>query len=111
MNPEVEIGRCNVEELPSGSLRRLTHPPFDILLANVDGEVFALEDACPHSGQSLAEGHLCGKAVVCPAHEWKVALATGEVLTPIGQGKANPTYVVRQEGDDWVVYASRSDVR
>lgn len=109
MTPELELARCPAKALAEGDLLRLPHPPFDILLAKVDGTVFAIEDACPHSGQSLAEGHLCGHAVVCPAHEWKVALATGEVLTSIGQGKRNPVYQVRREGNDWVVYSSRSE--
>ena len=37
---------------------RLPYPPFDVLVAWAEEEVFAIEDACNHAGASLAEGWL-----------------------------------------------------
>lgn len=39
---------------------------------------FALQDACPHMGASLADGTLVGDRVRCLWHEWTFDLATGE---------------------------------
>jgi nitrite reductase/ring-hydroxylating ferredoxin subunit len=84
---------------------RLTHPPFDVLVANVAGELHAIEDACPHSGQSLCAGTLDGFVVTCLGHGWELDVRNGEVLTAIGRGLSNPRYDVRVEGDDVIVSA------
>jgi len=76
-----------------------------VLVARLGDEVFALEDACPHSGRSLSEGCLRDGAVVCPGHQWEVDLRTGAVRTAVGAGLSNPVYEVRREGDELVVYA------
>ena len=39
---------------------------------------FALRDACPHMGASLAEGHLDGLRVTCRWHGWKFDLRDGQ---------------------------------
>jgi len=45
-----------------------------------DGEYFAISDACPHMGASLAEGHLEGDAVLCPWHAWSFCIKDGAWL-------------------------------
>ena len=99
-----EIGRLPLSELPEGSMRRLPRPPFDVLVAHVQGRLLAIEDACPHSGRSLSEGRLEGCRVVCAGHGWVLDLASGEVLTEVGRGESNPTFRVQREGGDVVVY-------
>lgn len=43
-----------------------------------DGErLFALDDACPHMGASLAGGHVEGGVVTCPWHAWRFRLCDG----------------------------------
>ena len=37
-----------------------------VLLANVDGAFFALDNKCPHLGGSLADGTLEGATLSCP---------------------------------------------
>ena len=49
-----------------------------ILVALVDGEVVAYEDACGHRGNSLVEGVVRDCIVTCPAHLWRYDLRTGE---------------------------------
>ena len=43
-----------------------------------DGEVFALEDRCPHQGGPLSQGIVHGRSVTCPLHNWVISLETGE---------------------------------
>lgn len=40
-------------------------------------ECFALDDACPHQGASLATGSVHGGRVICPLHSWVFDLRTG----------------------------------
>ena len=42
------------------------------------GEVFALEDRCPHRGGPLSEGIVHGTSVTCPLHNWVISLETGQ---------------------------------
>ncbi len=98
------LARLHLDDVPEGTLRRVPHPPWDLTVARIGGEFYAIEDACPHSGQSLARGHIVGTQVICPAHDWHVCLRTGRVLTPAGCG-ANAAYEVAVEDDALLVLA------
>lgn len=91
-------------ELREKGTLRLEYPPFDVLLAFVDGEVFAIEDACNHAGASLAEGWLEEKCVVCPMHGYVFELRTGKLARPRGLCSDQRTYKVTIEGDEVLVH-------
>ena len=57
--------------------RRLAMTVRDVGLFRVDGEIHAMENACPHNGDPLSEGLLDGAIVVCPAHGWEFDVRTG----------------------------------
>jgi nitrite reductase/ring-hydroxylating ferredoxin subunit len=86
------------------SMVRISYPPFDVLVAWISGDVFAIEDACNHAGASLAEGWLEGACVVCPMHAYVFELRTGKLLRPKGLCGDQRTYEARIEGDDVVIY-------
>jgi nitrite reductase (NADH) small subunit len=45
-----------------------------------NGQVFAVQAACPHRGGPLADGLLGGTTLICPLHAWKFDIATGQAL-------------------------------
>jgi nitrite reductase/ring-hydroxylating ferredoxin subunit len=98
------VGRVSASELKEKGMLRLPYPPFDVLVAWVDGEVFAIEDACNHAGASLAEGWLEGECVICPMHAYVFELRTGKLARPKGLCGDQRTYEARVEGDVVVVY-------
>jgi nitrite reductase/ring-hydroxylating ferredoxin subunit len=49
----------------------------EIALFRADGRVHAVENACPHSGGSLAEGACDNGVVACPLHGWTFDVRTG----------------------------------
>ena len=49
-----------------------------VLLANVDGTIYAVEDMCSHEDASLYNGALKGDCVECPLHGAMFNLKTGE---------------------------------
>jgi nitrite reductase (NADH) small subunit/3-phenylpropionate/trans-cinnamate dioxygenase ferredoxin subunit len=61
------------------------------------GELFAIDDTCPHMGASLAGGYVEKGVVTCPWHGWRFRLADGVWADNprIGIG----SYPVRVEGD------------
>lgn len=104
VTPKKEVGRVALAELKESGIVRLPHPPFDVLVAWSDGEVFAMEDACNHAGASLAEGWLEGDCVVCPMHAYTFELRTGRLLRPKGLCADQRTYEAEIDGDEVVVY-------
>jgi nitrite reductase (NADH) small subunit len=60
--------------------------------------IYAVKDACPHMGDSLARGWLEGSVLACPSHHWRFDLATGRSVAP--RGCALARYRVKIEGDD-----------
>jgi nitrite reductase/ring-hydroxylating ferredoxin subunit len=98
------VGKVPLAELEAKGHVRLDYPPFDVLVAKVDGEIHAIEDACNHAGASLAEGWIEDKCIVCPVHAYVFELRTGKLLRPKGLCGDQRTYVVRVEGDEVVVY-------
>jgi nitrite reductase/ring-hydroxylating ferredoxin subunit len=72
-----------------------------VLIAWVDGQVVAYEDACGHRGNSLAEGVVRDCIVTCPAHLWRYDLRTGERHD--SPGAPLVSYSLEILGDDIVV--------
>jgi nitrite reductase (NADH) small subunit len=65
-----------------------------------DGSVFASDAYCPHRHGPLADGLLGAGTVVCPLHEWRFDLRTGDALR--GECKLQ-VYPVALEADDvWI---------
>jgi nitrite reductase/ring-hydroxylating ferredoxin subunit len=51
-----------------------------LALFNVDGQVFAIDDSCPHQGASLWGGRLDGRVIQCGAHGLRFDLRSGCLL-------------------------------
>lgn len=63
-----------------GELRPVSAPGVGrLVVGRTGGQLFALEDRCPHLGAPLSRGTLRGRSIVCPWHGWLVDLPTGEV--------------------------------
>ena len=90
---------CSSSDLAPGDMLRFEDGPEPILVCNVGGEFFAVQDTCSHDDWSLADGDLEGDIVECTLHWAKFCVRTGKV-------KALPacvslrTFVTKVEGDD-----------
>ncbi|RAI71399.1 (2Fe-2S)-binding protein [Pseudomonas fluorescens] len=51
-----------------------------LALFNVDGQLFAIDDSCPHQGASLCGGRLEGPVIQCCAHGLRFDLRSGYLL-------------------------------
>ena len=76
----VPVGR--VGDLPPGGLAMVQVDGTDILLANVDGRVYATQGICSHEFFELDRGFLTGDSITCALHTSRFDLATGEALDP-----------------------------
>jgi len=69
-----------------------------LALVNLNGEIFALEDSCPHEAGPLSEGEVDGEEITCPWHHSRFNVRTGRVtMDPAEDDVA--TYKVRLVGD------------
>jgi nitrite reductase/ring-hydroxylating ferredoxin subunit len=70
-----------LDDLPPGSMRRVTRGDLDVLIAHCPAGIVATEDRCPHMSAPLSEGTLEGCIVSCPLHRGAFDLRDGEVVT------------------------------
>lgn len=93
---------ARVVDLSPGTMKQVTIGPRRILLANVGGRFYAVDDTCTHEDASLSSGALRGEWVKCPLHGSRFNVRTGEVVEePASERLA--TYPVRIEADEvWI---------
>lgn len=68
----------DVAALPLGAMQRVTIGELDVLLVHTERGIFATEDRCPHMSAPLSIGELDGCIVMCPLHEGRFDLASGD---------------------------------
>ena len=73
-----------LNRLPPGKSRVVRVGGRDIALFNVDGSVYALDDACPHAGVSLGASKVRGSIVTCRGHSFRYDVTSGACLTISG---------------------------
>jgi 3-phenylpropionate/trans-cinnamate dioxygenase ferredoxin subunit len=84
--------------LPAPGMRSLCRvEDLCIALFNIAGNLYAIDDRCPHAGSSLASGKLDGLNVQCPAHGLRFNLATG--CMPGGRGLSVRSYTIEVRDD------------
>jgi 3-phenylpropionate/trans-cinnamate dioxygenase ferredoxin subunit len=90
---------AELSEIPAGSLKAATLDGDALVLANVDGQIFALEGTCTHRAGPLAEGKLVEGDVMCPWHGARFDVHSGE---PKGRFGTVPlrTFEVQVEGNE-----------
>ena len=86
-------------ELPVGGLKMVEVEGRDLVLVNVDGELYALDGQCPHQGGPLGRGRLEDGAVVCPWHGWKWDARSGRAVWPPVDWRAVRYPIVVDKGD------------
>ena len=100
------VAAATLDELWDGEMLAVTVGAVDILLCNVDGEVFAYEDRCPHLANPLSNGALDPPVLTCAAHEWTFDVRTGDGVNPATARLRR--FPVRIDGDTILVDLDRS---
>jgi 3-phenylpropionate/trans-cinnamate dioxygenase ferredoxin component len=86
-------------DIPPGTAKRVEVDGVEVLLCNVDGELYAVADVCTHDGGPLDQGVLEDSIIECPRHGATFDVRTGAALT-LPAIEPLPTYRVRVDGDD-----------
>jgi 3-phenylpropionate/trans-cinnamate dioxygenase ferredoxin subunit len=103
---------ADTSEVPVNTKKIVTAGDKEILLSNVDGSYYAINNKCTHMGGSLGKGELEGHVVTCPRHGAQFDVRTGSA---VGQAKIafvkmnvkdEESYQVNVEGTDILVEIS-----
>ena len=90
---------AGVSDVPAGEMLIVQVDGDDVVLANVDGEIYAFGGECTHRSGPLGEGVLEGDEVECPFHQGRFNVKTGEAIEE-PPTEAVQTFQVQVEGDD-----------
>jgi len=69
-----------ISDIVPGKMIKSSIDGRDVLVANIDGEYYATDDTCTHSGSSLSEGKLDGCTITCGWHGAQFDCKTGKLV-------------------------------
>jgi 3-phenylpropionate/trans-cinnamate dioxygenase ferredoxin subunit len=96
-------------ELQNNQMKVVTVGGKEILLVNLEGAYYAIDNKCTHAGGSLGKGKLSGAVVTCPRHGAEFDVKTGKNIGEAQLGfiklkvKDERTYSIKIEGEDILV--------
>ena len=72
---------AKVSEFKPGARKVIDVEGSQIVVFNLDGKYFAIEDVCTHDGGQLTGGEVEGDQIICPRHGARFCIRTGSALT------------------------------
>lgn len=76
-----EVDRSEIDALESGQMLAREFSGRKVLLCNVGGSLYALENRCSHAAVELSGGRLDGYEIECPFHGSRFDVRNGAVLS------------------------------
>ena len=97
---------ASLSEIPEGKSLSVEFNDQMVAIFNHEGNLYAIEDSCPHMGAPLAGGHFEDCVVTCPLHAWRFDVRTG-AWCDSPRVKID-TFQVRVEGGEvWLAAAEK----
>lgn len=93
------VKACSIQKLGKGELFGFDHNDKKILLANLNGKIYATDRTCTHAEADLSNGMLSEEGVMCPLHLSVFNLETGMPQNPPAE-KPLRTYNVKIEQNE-----------
>ncbi len=102
------VRACKQSDVSPGTVKLVKADGKDLVLSNVDGTFFVMDNWCTHEQGNLSEGQLNGNILTCPDHGAKFDVRTGKVLGgPDGDSpdtiQPEKSYKVSVQGDDVMI--------
>jgi nitrite reductase (NADH) small subunit len=92
------IRLCATDDVPPGEGRSVSVNGSPLALFRLETGWFAVQGSCPHRGGPIADGIAADRSVICPLHERRFDLDSGE---PLGHDcERLRTYSVAERGGD-----------
>jgi nitrite reductase/ring-hydroxylating ferredoxin subunit len=92
------VKAAHITDIPAGQSRLIRQDGRKIVLFNVEGQFYALDNSCPHNDGPICDGQIVGDTVICPNHCWEFDIRTGRAKGV--SGYRIRTYGLKLEGDE-----------
>lgn len=89
---------ANSNEIPEGDRLFVEVNGHSIVVFNIGGQFYAIEDICTHDHGPLGDGEIDGFEIICPRHGARFDVRNGKV-TRLPAIQPVPYYPVRHHGD------------
>lgn len=90
------INVAPVEAIKPGEWCLIDIDNITVMVFNLNGTFYAIQDICTHDGGTLSDGEVEGCEIICPRHGARFDIRTGAVTAPPAYEDL-PTYNVRVE--------------
>lgn len=74
------LDALRLEEVPCGGMKGVVLEGVNVLICNLDGEVYAFQNACQGRGLPLDMGELRGETIICRWHGCRYDARTGKAI-------------------------------
>jgi len=78
---------CEISDVAKGTMKGFTVKDKQILVANVDGNFYAMDAICSHMHGYLPSGTLEKNVVICPVHHAHFDVTSGKVSKDVSSAK------------------------
>jgi len=89
-----------ISDITPGKMIKVSVDGKEIMVTNIDGNYYAMDDSCTHSGASLSEGRLDGCTVICGWHKAEFDCTTGKLVKFPAKIRDLTSYHVSIESDN-----------
>lgn len=93
------VKACTLDQVPEGQMFGFSHDDKQILLANLNGKIYASDRICTHAEADLTTGFLTDEGVRCPLHLSVFNLENGKPQNPPAEEPLK-TYNVKIEQNE-----------
>ena len=100
---KVIVGK--VSDIPPGEMKKISADGKEILVVNNNGDFYAMDDTCTHSGASLSEGQLQDSIVTCGWHGAQFDCQSGKLAKFTAKINDLKSYNVILEADEVFIEA------
>lgn len=106
MSDWITVARA--DKLKPGTRQVVDIDGSQIVVFNLEGKYYAIEDVCTHDGGQLTGGEVEGDQIICPRHGARFCIRTGAALTAPAY-EPTATFPVRIEKGEIQVRDNRWD--
>ncbi len=72
------VALIDEKELAEGKMNVVSYEGTPVLFIKQNSKIYVFDNRCPHMACSLSGGTLEESLVICPCHDWRFNLETGE---------------------------------
>ncbi|HET6727639.1 MAG TPA: Rieske 2Fe-2S domain-containing protein [Nitrososphaeraceae archaeon] len=77
-NNESYVEVAKIDEIPPANMKHVELDGKEIVVSNVNGKFYAMDDRCGHMNARLSNGNINQNIVTCPFHAAKFDISTGK---------------------------------